>query len=190
MGFCCKSHIDALFRKQKAAMRAIMPGRVLYKYKDGENPTHTKSSFSSYKVLTIQGIITKNALLFMFRIKFLKSSLPSSISDLIPCNAPCFSDDQDHITHKNWLDGYGNAIFKDSIFFKGPLLALSSENETILSNFKSKQSSPNLCTYKSALKKFLMEAQGGGDNDEWPNFLLNNVKGLRQSARNQKSSKT
>ena len=66
-GFAAKSNIELLFRNQKKAMRAVMPGYVNYFYKEGKIPTHTKESFYKYNILTIHGIIIKNALIFMHK---------------------------------------------------------------------------------------------------------------------------
>ena len=44
-GFCSKSNIDAIFSKQKKGLRAVIPGFINYKFKDGEIPGHTKSFF-------------------------------------------------------------------------------------------------------------------------------------------------
>ena len=56
-GFSCKSNIDCLLTVQKKAyMRAVMPGYVRYLYKDVTLPTHTKSAFKEYKIMTVQSI--------------------------------------------------------------------------------------------------------------------------------------
>ena len=62
-GFYSKSNIDSLFFKQKKGMRAVMPGYVNYKYKDGNLPGHTKSAFLEYEILTVQNLVALNALL-------------------------------------------------------------------------------------------------------------------------------
>ena len=41
-GFTAKSNIESLFRIQKKGIRAIVPGFINYKYRDGELPGHTK----------------------------------------------------------------------------------------------------------------------------------------------------
>ena len=43
-GFASKSHIEALFTKQKQGIRAVMTGYVNYRYKDGKLPDHTKQA--------------------------------------------------------------------------------------------------------------------------------------------------
>ena len=53
-----------------------MPGYVQYYYEDGITPAHTKPAFKEYKILTVQGIIAKNALLLMTKTIKIKPSLP------------------------------------------------------------------------------------------------------------------
>ena len=65
-----------LFRVQKNAMRAVMPGYVNYFYKDGKDgqlPTSTKSFFNQNNILTIHGIIANQALKFMHKAKMFPS---------------------------------------------------------------------------------------------------------------------
>ena len=64
-GFTCKSNIEALFSKQKRGLRAVIPGFINYKFKDGNIPGHTKQYFTKYEVLTIHGMITLNTYLFI-----------------------------------------------------------------------------------------------------------------------------
>ena len=116
----------------------------------------------------------------MHRVQFYKSSLPPSVSGLIPTSAPCPSDDRDHTLYKEWLDTYNTVVFRDSIFFKGPLLAITTENNRLLGNI---HNTTSLYRYKNSLRKLLVELQGSGGSDEWPTFLLNKIKGLRQSNR-------
>ena len=64
-GFTCKSNIEALFSRQKRGLRAVIPGFINYKFKDGKIPGHTKQYFTEYKILTIHGIIALNTHLFI-----------------------------------------------------------------------------------------------------------------------------
>ena len=41
-GFTSKSSIEAIFSKQKKGLRAVIPGFINYKFRDGEIPGHTK----------------------------------------------------------------------------------------------------------------------------------------------------
>ena len=108
----------------------------------------------------------------MHRVQFYKSSLPPSVSGLIPTSAPCPSDDRDHTLHKEWLDTYNTVVFRDSIFFKGPLLAMTTENNRLLGNI---HNTTSLYRYKNSLRKLLVELQGSGGSDEWPTFYLHIV---------------
>ena len=87
-GFTSKSHIDSLFTKQKQGVRIVMPGFVNLYYRDGQLPAHTKDSFKEYGILTIHGVIVKNALLLMHKIKHFPHTVPSSIKNLFPNNIP------------------------------------------------------------------------------------------------------
>ena len=103
-----------------------MPGYINYRYNDGELPAHTKQSFKEYNILTIHGIIIKNALLFMHKTMHFPNLLPPSIRETIPSNAPTFG--SDHESCNSWLESYGLTSYRSSMFYKGPLLAISQEN--------------------------------------------------------------
>ena len=182
-GLSAKSHIDSLFAKQKSGIRAVMSGYVSYKYnkEDGTLPTHTKSFFKEHKILTIHGIIAKNALVFMHQVKFFRDTLPPSVSGLISQNAPCFSTSQEFDDHLEWNNKYNSVSLRSSLFFKGPLLAISKYNEAIISDRSFNKYS--LSSYKSSAKSHLLNEQNIGETDQWPNFLINNIQGLRSSKR-------
>ncbi len=65
--------------------------------------------------------------------------------------------------------------YRKSILFKGPLLAITSDNISIttLSSLLS------INIYKNEAKRFLIEQQSQNEPDEWPPFLLNSIPGLR-----------
>ena len=130
-GFTSKSHIDSLFTKQKQGVRIVRPGYVNYHYNEGQLPAHTRESFKEYGILTIHGVIVKNALLLMHRLKHfpVPQTLPKSIKNLFPNNIPNFSSNQE--TSSEWLSTYGSSIFRQSIFFKGPLLAITDVNAEV-----------------------------------------------------------
>jgi hypothetical protein len=175
-GFTCKSKIDTLFSKQKSGLRAVIPGHINYRYRDGEIPGHTKTSFKEYGILTVQGIIAKNALTLLYRINQHGDLLPQSVRDLVPDNVP--SKEDNHETSSDWLLKYGSTAYKNSIFYKGPLLYIS--------NFHTETTFTSIAftsTYKSNIKFALIEQQSTGDSDDWPCFLLNDIRGLRKSAR-------
>ena len=68
-GFTAKSNIESLFRIQKKGIRAIVPGFINYKYRDGELPGHTEPYFNEYTILDVHGVIVTNALLFIHKIR-------------------------------------------------------------------------------------------------------------------------
>ena len=176
-GFAAKSHIESLFITQKKAMRAIMPGNVNYFYRDGQLPTSTKSSFRDYKILTVHSIIVKNAISFMHRTKHFPNSYPPSITQIIPQNAPTIG--SDHMSAAEWLDTYGTQIYRPSIFYKGPLL-------TITPYYTSSLAIPSYLSYKThalTTKSIMLTQQSDGNDDDWPNFLLYGIPGLRRSNR-------
>ena len=78
-GFTAKSNIESLFRIQKKGLRAIVPGFINYKYRNGELPGHTKPYFNEYKILGVHGVIVTNALLFIYKIRYIPSLLPISV---------------------------------------------------------------------------------------------------------------
>ena len=176
-GFSSKSNIESLFVQQKKGMRAIMPGYVDCIFSDGNAPQHTKSSFSKFRVLTIHGIIVKNALLFMHKVNHFSQSLPSSLTETIKDNAPIYG--STHETCDEWYNEFNNSYHRKSFFFKGPLLATNNLN-IVPSNFP-----VPINTYKSRLKTKLLDIQNQGDTEEWQqdNFPLYCIPGLRASAR-------
>ena len=177
-GFTAKTHINSIFTVQKKAMRAIMTGYVNYFYKDGNIPTHTKPSFEKHNILTVHSIIAKNAMCFMHRRNIFPESLPPSVVNTIPENIPTMG--TDHTSYATWLESYDKPIYRPSLFFKGPLLATTVEYSTTL----------NLSAYRSykthaiIAKRTMIKSQSLGNSDEWPNFLLHNIPGLRRSNRN------
>ena len=178
-GFAAKSHIEALFCKQKQGVRTIMPGFVNYFYKDGQLPSHTRDNFKEYNILTVHGIIVKNALILMHRIKYFPSTVPISIRNLFPSNMPTYG--SSHETCTDWLNDYGSRVYRSSIFYKGPLLAVTDTN----TNITSLPSLFSMNIYKSNTKRVLIEQQSSSENldESWPVFLLNNIPGLRKSCR-------
>ena len=65
---------------QKQGIRAIMLGYVNYWYKDGNLSAHTKKNFQEYNILTMQGIIVMNALMFIHKVRHFPNSSPPSHS--------------------------------------------------------------------------------------------------------------
>ena len=142
-----------------------------------ENSQHTKQSFMEYNLLTVHGIIIKNALVFMHKIRHFPKLLPQSIRETIASNAPIIG--SDHESCHTWLEIYGRIPYCQSMFYKGPLLAITQENisaTTLPSLF-------SLNIYKNSVKRLLLNLQNQGDSDDWPSFLLYNIPGLRRSIR-------
>ena len=119
-GFCCKSNIESIFSKQKVGMRAVIPGYINYKYKDGEIPGHTKPAFTEYKILTVHNLISLSSLLFILKIRKFPNVLPTSVTCTISEESPKISSNVE--TCRNWLEIYNTDTYRNSIFFKGPLL--------------------------------------------------------------------
>ena len=74
-GFTSKSNIYALFTKQKNGLRAVIPGFIIYGYRDGDTDGHTKSAFTNYKILTTHGILTLSTLIYINKIRNLRHTL-------------------------------------------------------------------------------------------------------------------
>ena len=158
----------------------VMPGFVNYFYKDGQLPSHTRNSFKEYNILTIHGIIVKNALILMHKIKHFPSTVPLSIRNLFPSNIPTYG--SNHETCTEWLETYGSLFFRSSIFYKGPLLAVTDTN----TNITSLPSLFSINIYKSSAKHVILEQQSSipsNVDESWPDFLLYNIPGLRRSSR-------
>ena len=176
-GFSIKSNLEALFAKQKIALRAVIPGYINYKYKDGKTPGHTKSKFLEYKILSIHNIIAMNALIFMQKIHIYPSLLPQSIRETILADSPVVG--STHECCENWLKIYNNRYYTKSIFFKG-LLLLSGTKITALLPLTSFLS---IKLYKTNVKQTLLTLQGSGDSCDWlnDNFIIYKIDGLRKS---------
>ena len=174
-GFACKSKIDSLFSCQKKGIRAVMPGYTNYFYKDGVLPVHTKPFFKQYNILTVHGIIVKNALILLRKIYNFPGSLPESVRALIASDAPTLG--ADHETSSTWLAKFTHSCYRSSIQYKGPLLYSDPQTENLIS--------PTLKTYKNGVKNLLCEIQSKGAVDDWEgeNFWLYSIRGLRKSLR-------
>ena len=180
-GFSSKSNIEAIFTKQKIGMRAVIPGFINYKFKDGKTPGHTKAAFSEYQILTIHNLIALNAFMFIHKVRNFPNLLPLSMRNTISEESPDYGSlNEDNCKH--WLEEYNNCIYRNSLFFKGPLLYVSDDIYEKLCP----KSLDSLNAYKIKLKKVLLDVQSSGNQTEWQgeNFLLHNIKGLRKSERN------
>ena len=179
-GFAAKSNIDKLLTVQKKAIRSVMPGFVQYFYKDGITPAHTKPAFKEYNILTVQSLIAKNALLLMTKIIKFQSTLPKSICDIFKE----FSIELEQISDipNTWLDKYNTNNYRNSIFFKAPMLYLDYRSLNVDEIPQCETINP----HKRFVKKVLLEYQSSGDTNEWEssNNILINISGPRSSKRN------
>ena len=162
-------------------LRAVLPGLMNYWFKNGEPPASTKSGFYENKILTVHSVIAKNALMFMHKIKNVPNLLPMSIKKIIPPSAPIFNGhDLSLSCVTTWSEKYGQHPYSNTLFYKGPLLAMSQCNI----NATSLPSLFNINIYKNSIKSMLLDQQNEGPTDEWPCFLLYKIPGLRKSQRN------
>ena len=183
-GFSNKSYIDSLFAQQKKGMRAIMPGYVRCSYKDGTLPTGTKNSFNNLSVLTVHGIVTCNAINFMNKILNFPSQLPKAVRDTIPSSVPSrtlTAPGSQPVILSSWSDVYNTHVYRNSLFFKGPLLYLDPEANEIF-NPVSCQSTK---AFRKQCKRVILKLQNGGEPNDWSTntFLLQSVNGPRRSNR-------
>ena len=178
-GFAAKTHIESLFSKQKKGIRAVVPGFINYKYRDGVLPGHTKKYFNEYNILTIHGIIVSNALNFIHRARHFPCSIPESIRNTIAEDSPLPGDN--HVTCGNWISKYENNIYLKSVFYKGPLIAVKPH----LAELVTPASLISAKVFKNNVKRHMLTIQSIGDADTWEseNFPLFHIPGLRKSSR-------
>ena len=80
----------------RPGVRIVMPGYVNFYFRDGQLSAHTNDRFKEYGILTIHGVIVKNAILLMHEIKYFPHIVPRSIENLFPNNFPTFDSNQDN----------------------------------------------------------------------------------------------
>lgn len=179
-GTCAKSNLNKLFTAQKKAVRGVMPGFATNYYKDGKLPTHTKQFFNDYKLLTVHNIVLKNIIVFFSKLYQSPESLPQTIQQLIPPDAPTPSAPVDYTS--SWYETYNSHPYNKSIFFKGPILY----NDIVNSNPELNLPAISHVTVKNRTKKYLLNIQKTGDTEEWnesTHFKLIALNGLRRSDR-------
>ena len=144
-------------------------------------PTHTRPAFVENEILTVHGVVAKNAVLFMQKVNKFPMSLPPSIRITIPSNSP--QAHSDHETNEDWLSEFGTAVYRNSIIFKRPLLY--NQLLTADDQLTAAAACISIKHFKKNLKLVLLSKQAQGDGDEWiaGNFILQNINGLRQSRR-------
>ena len=116
-----------------------------------------------------------NALLLIKKMRSFPSLLPNSIIATIPNNSP--EPGSTHNDCETWLRTYNTATYRNSLFFRGPLL-YSTTN--VFDNIDLKiLSTPNL--FKNKVRKSIFDYQRVGEISEWEthNFVLYTYKGLR-----------
>ena len=178
-GFSAKSNIESLFASQKKGLRAVMPGYVNFFYKDGVLPSHTKNSFSNFRVLTVHGVIAKFALILMHKIYNFSKSVPLSVRETIAHDAPTIGSSYE--TSHGWLTNFGTSTYRKSFFYKGPLIYLDPKTTVLITPV----TTISINAYKTNVKRVLLNLQSAGESGEWQpdNFLLYNIRGRRQSSR-------
>ena len=115
----------------------------------------------------------------MHKVKNNPRLLPVSVRETIAPDAP--SEGSDHEMCKSWLTKYGAVHYRNSIFYKGPLLTADQKCSVILTP----TARLSIKAFKSNVKRGLLSVQSQGDENEWQmdNFLLFNIAGLRKSPR-------
>jgi len=187
-----KSNIEPLFREQKKAMRALMPGHRLNYYKDGRAPCHTKPAFAEYNILTVPMVILKNILIHMHKWDKLPQSIPPSILELVCGEAPVPG--ATYEASMDWLNKYDSVLLRRLVSYKGPLFycdimpKLAEHRESITDSSNNSLFS-SLPSFKYCVKKFLLNIQRAGDPNEWcgENMPLYYVPGIRKSNRSNDS---
>ena len=172
LNFCClvwgfskKTNIDTIFTAQKKAMRAVMPGYVNYYFKDGQLPTSTKNSFNQSGVLSIHGIIANQAIQFIHKAKNFPSLIPISVKSTIKeniLNMPIL--DQSDPIFLSWVEEFNTHIYRNSLFFKGPLLYF---DPTTVRNYATPAAHISFNVFRSQTKKFLLRQQAEGSKNDW-----------------------
>ena len=120
-----------------------------------------------------------NALLFIYKIRYILSLLPISVRLVIADDAPIPGSTYE--TSNAWLTIYGDTVYRKSVFFKGPLLSI---NPNFIDTIYP-ETTVDVKVIKRKLKCVMFDIQSMGENEEWTanNFILNNIPGLRSSAR-------
>ena len=159
-------------------MRAVIPGFIKYFYKDGITPGHTKEYFNKYKILTVHNIITLNAIMIMKKVRFYPTLVPKSIIETISDDSPNIG--SNHEDCGMWLKVYNTPTYRNSLFFKGPMLFSTLE----LVDDITKEKHVYIKSLKNRVRAVLLDCQNAGDTILWEtsNFVLYNYRGLRSEA--------
>ena len=97
-------------------------------------------------------------------------------------------DGSTHDDCEKWLKTYNTLTYRNSLFFKRPLL-YSTTNFVEHSDIK-RTSTPNI--FKKKVKKVILDCQGEGETIEWEvdNFALYKCKGLQRAGSNKRNKET
>ena len=118
---------------------------------------------SMYLLLTVHNIIAKNASILMHKINHFPDTVPPSIRNCFPSSRPALA--SDHENCADWLKVYNEIPYRASIFYKGPIIAISDFNHNLITNSLASLYSLNI--YKNTAKKLLLSHQSEGNNSEW-----------------------
>ena len=137
-----------------------------------------------YPLSSMSGLATidKHArwsVMSVIKIRYIPSLLPISVRLVIADDAPIPGSTYE--TRNAWLTIYGDTVYRKSVFFKGPLLSINPNFiDTICT-----ETTVDVKVIKRKLKCAMLDIQSMGENEEWTakNFILNNIPGLRSSAR-------
>ena len=112
------------------------------------------------------------------------SQLPRPVLNTIHENAPSWPQRaaENIDSHQSWTDEYNTHIFRDSVFFKGPLIFI----DPSISNVYDHVSCQSIPAFKAQCKRTILGLQGSGEANDWSsnNFIIQNISGLRKSKRN------
>ena len=111
--------------------------------------------------------------------RYISSLLPISERLVIADDAPIPGSTYE--TSNAWLTIYGDTVYRKSVFFKGPLLSIN----TNFIDAIDPETTVDVKIIKRKLKFAMFDIQSMGENEEWTakNVILNNIPGLRSSAR-------
>ena len=116
----------------------------------------------------------------MYKLINLPDSLPCTVRDTIDTRAPrsvLTPDIPESIAQ--WYGKYNNIIYRNSLFFKGPLLYTIPDIEPVSSSLAT------IPTIKSRTCNIILNNQNSGDPESWANsyFFIENIQGIRKSSR-------
>ena len=163
-----------------------MPGYINYYFKDGQLPTGTKNSFNRYGVLTIHGVIANQLIRFMHKAKIFTSLLPISVRNTIPAHILNNSVlDQSDPMFLSWTGEFNTHIYRNSLFFKGPLVYF---DPCTVQKYATLAANISFNIFKNQTKNFLLSLQLEGTQNDWKtnDFLIFSIRCLKTVRNNGK----